>query len=62
MNINEPLPADFGLVLDPSVLRPRPEVLAVNTLADNHSDASIALADKDLFIRTRQNVYCISQK
>jgi outer membrane protein assembly factor BamB len=41
---------------------PRPEVLAVNTLADNHSDASIALADKDLFIRTRQNVYCISQK
>jgi outer membrane protein assembly factor BamB len=39
---------------------PKPEVLAVNKLADNHSDASLALAGKDLFLRTSAHLYCIS--
>jgi outer membrane protein assembly factor BamB len=40
---------------------PKPEVLAVNKIADNHADASLALAGSDLFLRTRQSLYCISQ-
>ncbi len=41
---------------------PKPEVLAVNKLADDHSDASLALVDKDLFLRTRHGLYCLSQQ
>ena len=41
---------------------PKPEVLAVNKLADNRSDASIALVEKQLFLRTSHNLYCISEK
>jgi len=39
------------------------EVLAVNQLDDdtNHTDASIALVDKEVFIRTPRNLYCIEQ-
>ena len=40
---------------------PKPEVLAVNKVADKRSDASLALAGKDLFLRTSGNLYCISQ-
>jgi outer membrane protein assembly factor BamB len=40
---------------------PRPEVLSVNKLADDHSDASLALAEKDLFLRTRHSLYCLTQ-
>jgi outer membrane protein assembly factor BamB len=40
---------------------PRPEVLAVNKLDDNHCDASLALTGKDLFLRTGHRLYCISQ-
>lgn len=40
---------------------PQPEVLAVNKVADNHSDASLALAGADLFLRTRQSLYCLTQ-
>jgi outer membrane protein assembly factor BamB len=39
---------------------PKPEVLAVNKVADDHSDASLALAEKDLFLRTRHCLYCLS--
>jgi outer membrane protein assembly factor BamB len=47
-----------------TVLRkgPKPEVLAVNKLADARSDASIALVEKQLFLRTAHNLYCISEK
>jgi outer membrane protein assembly factor BamB len=38
------------------------EVLAVNKLDDVRSDASIALVEKQLFLRTAHNLYCISQK
>lgn len=38
---------------------PAPEVLAVNKLADNRSDASIALAGHQLFLRTAHSLYCI---
>lgn len=41
---------------------PKAEVLAVNKLADAHSDASLALVDRDLFLRTAHNLYCISEK
>jgi hypothetical protein len=41
---------------------PKPEVLAVNKVADDHSDASLALTDKDLFLRTRHSLYCLSQR
>jgi outer membrane protein assembly factor BamB len=40
---------------------PKPEVLAVNKLDDTRSDASIALVDKQLFLRTAHNLYCISE-
>ena len=40
----------------------KPEVLAVNKLEDSRSDASIALVDKQLFLRTAHNLYCISEK
>jgi outer membrane protein assembly factor BamB len=40
---------------------PKPEVLAVNKVADDHSDASLALTEKDLFLRTRHSLYCLSQ-
>jgi len=40
---------------------PKPEVLALNKLGDDHSDASLALAGKDLFLRTRHSLYCLSQ-
>ncbi len=40
---------------------PKPEVLAVNTLADSRSDASIAVVGKELFLRTAHNLYCISE-
>jgi outer membrane protein assembly factor BamB len=41
---------------------PKPEVLAVNKVADDHSDASLALTDNDLFLRTRHSLYCLSQR
>ena len=40
---------------------PKPEVLAVNKLVDSRSDASIALVDKELFLRTAHHLYCISE-
>jgi outer membrane protein assembly factor BamB len=39
---------------------PQPAVLAVNKVADDHCDASLALAGKDLLLRTRQSLYCLS--
>ena len=41
---------------------PKLEVLAVNTLADDHTDASMALAGNEAFIRTRGNLYCLAEK
>jgi outer membrane protein assembly factor BamB len=41
---------------------PKPEVLAVNKLADTRSDASIALMEKQLFLRTAHYLYCISEE
>jgi outer membrane protein assembly factor BamB len=40
---------------------PEPVVLAINKVDDDHSDASLALVDKDLFLRTRHSLYCLSQ-
>lgn len=40
---------------------PKPEVLSTNKL-DDKTDASIALAGKQLFIRGKQNLYCIEEK
>ena len=40
---------------------PKLEVLATNKL-DERTDASIAVAGKDLFIRGRQSLYCLSEK
>jgi len=42
---------------------PKLEVLAVNTLEDDkhHTDASMALVDKEAFIRTPHNLYCIAK-
>jgi outer membrane protein assembly factor BamB len=40
---------------------PKPEVLAVNKVADDHSDASLALTEKDLFLRTRHSLYCLTE-
>jgi outer membrane protein assembly factor BamB len=40
---------------------PKPEVLAVNKVSDDHSDASLALAGKDLFLRTGHSLYCLTQ-
>jgi hypothetical protein len=40
---------------------PKLEVLATNKL-DDKTDASIALAGKELFIRGKENIYCISEK
>ena len=39
---------------------PKLEVLATNKL-DDKTDASIALVDKELFIRGQQNLYCIAE-
>jgi outer membrane protein assembly factor BamB len=39
----------------------KPEVLAVNKVDDARSDSSIALVDKQLFLRTAHNLYCISE-
>jgi outer membrane protein assembly factor BamB len=41
---------------------PKPEVLAVNKVADDHTDASLALTGKDLFLRTRHSLYCMAQR
>jgi outer membrane protein assembly factor BamB len=41
---------------------PKAEVLAVNKLEDGRTDASLALAGKDLFLRTAHSLYCISEK
>jgi outer membrane protein assembly factor BamB len=41
---------------------PKPEVLAVNKVADDHTDASLALTGKDLFLRTRHSLYCLTQR
>jgi outer membrane protein assembly factor BamB len=41
---------------------PKPEVLALNKLGDTRSDASIALVENQLFLRTGHNLYCISEK
>ena len=41
---------------------PKPEVLAVNKLDDARSDASIALVEKDILLRTGHNLYCISER
>jgi outer membrane protein assembly factor BamB len=40
---------------------PKLEILATNKL-DDKTDASIALAGKELFIRGKQNLYCIGEK
>lgn len=40
---------------------PKLEILATNSLEDK-TDGSIALAGKDLFIRGKQNLYCIAEK
>ena len=40
---------------------PKPEVLAVNKVADGCSDASLALTGRDLFLRTRHSLYCLTQ-
>jgi len=40
---------------------PKPEVLALNKLDDSRSDASIALAGNQLFLRTAHSLYCISE-
>ena len=40
---------------------PKPEILAVNKLADARSDASIALVEKQVFLRTAHCLYCISE-
>ncbi len=41
---------------------PKLEVLAVNKLDDDtrHTDASMALVDKEVFLRTPRNLYCIT--
>jgi outer membrane protein assembly factor BamB len=41
---------------------PKAEILAVNKLDDDtqHTDASMALVDKEVFIRTPRNLYCIT--
>jgi outer membrane protein assembly factor BamB len=41
---------------------PKPEVLALNKLDDHRSDASIALVENQLFLRTAHNLYCISER
>jgi outer membrane protein assembly factor BamB len=41
---------------------PKLETLAVNKLDDDHTDASIALVDKELFLRTGHSLYCIREK
>jgi len=41
---------------------PKLEVLATNTLDQDRTDASIALAGKELFIRSQKNLYCIAEK
>jgi outer membrane protein assembly factor BamB len=40
---------------------PEPVVLAVNKVAEDHSDASLALAGKELFLRARRSLYCLSR-
>jgi outer membrane protein assembly factor BamB len=40
---------------------PKPEILAANKLEDSRSDSSIALVDKQLFLRTAHSLYCISE-
>ncbi|MGA2174347.1 MAG: PQQ-binding-like beta-propeller repeat protein [Verrucomicrobiota bacterium] len=40
---------------------PEPVVLAVNKVGEDHSDASLALVDKDLFLRARRSLYCLSR-
>jgi len=40
---------------------PKLEILATNKV-DDKTDASIALAGKDLFIRGKQNIYCIAEQ
>jgi len=47
-----------------TVLRkgPKLDVLAVNKLADTRSDASIALVENQIFLRTAHSLYCISAK
>ncbi len=40
---------------------PKLEILATNKLED-HTDASIAMVDKELFIRGRESLYCIASK
>ena len=40
---------------------PKLEVLAVNKVEDARSDASIALVDKQLFLRTAHKLYCIAE-
>jgi outer membrane protein assembly factor BamB len=43
---------------------PKAGVLAVNKLDDDtgHTDASIALVEKEIFLRTPRNLYCITQQ
>lgn len=41
---------------------PKLEVLAVNTLDDDHTDASMALAGNEAFVRTRSHLYCLAEK
>jgi outer membrane protein assembly factor BamB len=40
---------------------PKPEILAANKLEDSRSDSSIALVDKQLFLRAAHTLYCISE-
>ena len=39
---------------------PKIEVIAVNKL-DDKTDASLAIAGKQLFVRGSENLYCISE-
>lgn len=39
---------------------PKLEILAVNKLAEDHTDASMALAGNQAFIRARHTLYCLA--
>jgi len=41
---------------------PKPEILALNKLSDARSDASIALVEDQLLLRTAHFLYCIAGK
>lgn len=41
---------------------PKPEVMAVNKLEDSRSDASIAIVENELFVRTAHFLYCVGNQ